>query len=54
MQKPNDIVSFPELFDGMEQFLAEQIGLLKRVSLITAAFAAAFLLNKLAQSGMVG
>ncbi|MDX9944873.1 MAG: hypothetical protein RBS35_08780 [Azonexus sp.] len=53
MQKPNDIVSFPELFDGMEQFLAEQIGILKRASLITSALAIAYLLNSLFQSGAI-
>ncbi len=54
MQKPNDIVSFPELFDGMEQFLAEQLGLLKRFSLLAAALGGIFLVNALAQSGLLG
>lgn len=54
MQKPNDITSFPELFDGMEQFIAKQLGRLKRAGLIAAAFAAAFLLNQLVQSGVLG
>jgi len=39
MHKQNDIVTFPELFDGMEQFLDEQITRLKRAGLLTASVA---------------
>ncbi|WP_341744215.1 hypothetical protein [Azonexus hydrophilus] len=37
MPKPNDIASFPELFEDMEQFLDEQITRLKRAGLLTAS-----------------
>ncbi|WP_298399354.1 hypothetical protein [uncultured Azonexus sp.] len=51
MPKPNDIASFPELFDDMEQFLDEQINRLKRTGLLTASVAlpAALALFYLAQ-----
>jgi len=41
MNKPNhnDIAAFPELFDGMEQFIDEQAASLKRTSVILAAIA---------------
>jgi hypothetical protein len=41
MNKPNhnDIAAFPELFDGMEQFIAEQTAGFKRTSVILAAIA---------------
>ena len=34
MEKRNDIAAFPELFDGMEQFIEEQAAGLKRTSAI--------------------
>lgn len=40
MYKQNDVASFPELFDGMEQFLDEQLRRLKRASLWSAMLAA--------------
>lgn len=36
MEKRNDIAAFPELFDGMEQFIEEQATGLKRTSAILA------------------
>lgn len=36
MEKRNDIAAFPELFDGMEQFIDEQAAGLKRTSAILA------------------
>lgn len=39
MNKSDDIVTFPELFAGMEQFLDEQIAHLKRAGLLTASLA---------------
>jgi hypothetical protein len=36
MEKRNDIAAFPELFDGMEQFIEEQAAGLKRTSAILA------------------
>lgn len=41
MQKPNDIASFPELFDGMEQFLDEQLTGLKHAGLWSVSLALA-------------
>jgi hypothetical protein len=38
-QNRSDIASFPELFDGMEQFIAEQAAGFKRTSVILAAIA---------------
>ncbi|WP_162888740.1 hypothetical protein [Dechloromonas sp. HYN0024] len=38
-QSNNDIAAFPELFDGLEQFIEEQAGHLKRTSAILAATA---------------
>jgi hypothetical protein len=56
MDKPNhnDIAAFPELFDGMEQFIEEQTAGLRRTSVILAAIAVpcgmllAWLLNRVA------
>lgn len=36
-QNHNDIAAFPELFDGLEQFIEEQASGLKRTSAILAA-----------------
>ncbi|WP_434513852.1 hypothetical protein AB6Q56_14860 [Dechloromonas sp. ARDL1] len=36
MEKRNDIAAFPELFDGMEQFIEEQASGLKRTSAMLA------------------
>ncbi|MCH2221775.1 MAG: hypothetical protein MK097_15845 [Dechloromonas sp.] len=36
MEKRNDIAAFPELFDGMEEFIEEQAAGLKRTSVILA------------------
>jgi len=36
MEKRNDIAVFPELFDGMEEFIEEQAAGLKRTSAILA------------------
>ncbi|MDE2439917.1 MAG: hypothetical protein KGP14_02740 [Betaproteobacteria bacterium] len=36
MEKRNDIAAFPELFNGMEQFIEEQADGLKRTSTILA------------------
>jgi hypothetical protein len=38
-QNPRDIAAFPELFDGLEQFIEEQASGLKRTSAILAATA---------------
>lgn len=40
-QSNNDIAAFPELFDGVEQFIEEQANGLKRTSAILAASAMA-------------
>jgi hypothetical protein len=53
-QGNNDIAAFPELFDGMEQFIEEQAAGLRRTSAILAVLAASaggmlfFMLEKLA------
>ena len=39
MNKQRDIASFPELFDGMEQFLDEQLLRLKQAGLWSATLA---------------
>ncbi len=36
MEKRKDIAAFPELFDGMEEFIEEQAAGLKRTSAILA------------------
>ncbi|MBP5988097.1 MAG: hypothetical protein KA538_13015 [Azonexus sp.] len=38
-QNHNDIAAFPELFDGMEQFIEEQAAGIKRTSVILAMIA---------------
>jgi hypothetical protein len=38
-QNRSDIAAFPELFDGMEQFIEEQAAGIKRTSVIVAAIA---------------
>lgn len=38
-QNHNDIAAFPELFDGLEQFIEEQASGLKRTSAILAVTA---------------
>lgn len=38
-QNHNDIAAFPELFDGMEQFIDEQAAGIKRTSVILAMIA---------------
>ena len=38
-QNRSDIAGFPELFDGMDQFIMEQAAGLKRTSVILAAIA---------------
>jgi len=38
-QSQSDIAAFPELFDGLEQFIEEQASGLKRTSAILAASA---------------
>jgi len=40
MPKPSDIATFPELFDGTEQFFEEQTARLKRAGLMTITVAA--------------
>ena len=53
-QGNNDIAAFPELFDGMEQFIEEQAAGLKRTSAMLAIAAASaggmlfFVLKRLA------
>ena len=51
MEKHNDIATCPELFDGVEQFVDEQISLLKRtgaiVVLVVAIPGALFVLQLL-------
>lgn len=39
-QGNSDIAAFPELFDGMEQFIAEQTAGLRRTSALLGVFAA--------------
>jgi len=39
MHKQNDIATFPELFDGMEQFLDEQLTRLKHAGLWSISLA---------------
>ena len=38
-QNHNDIAAFPEMFDGMEQFIEEQAAGIKRTSVILAMIA---------------
>ncbi len=38
-QNRSDIAAFPELFDGMEQFIEEQAAGIKRTSVIVATIA---------------
>mgnify|MGYP003551861132 FL=1 len=53
-QNHSDIAAFPELFDGLEQFIEEQASGLKRTSAILAASAMGggmlifYVLNKIA------
>ncbi|UCV27887.1 hypothetical protein [Ferribacterium limneticum] len=53
-QDRNDIATFPELFDGMEQFIEEQARGIKKTSAIVAMIALpcgmliAWLLNRVA------
>ncbi|HLO62031.1 MAG TPA: hypothetical protein VK165_03615 [Azonexus sp.] len=54
MEKRNDIAAFPELFDGMDQFIEEQAAGLKRTSALLAlalavptTFVILYTLNKL-------
>ncbi len=42
--KPEDIASFPPLFDEMEQFIEEQINQIKRAGLFTASISFAGML----------
>lgn len=52
--KPEDIASFPPLFNDMEQFIEEQINVIKRAGLLTVSISAGcliasvYLLDKLA------